>query len=77
MTSPPNRDTVQFLTLFVSDVNRAAEIVAAVLFELPCNPGGVCFRAYQVRETFAARIEVHALAEQGERNIESLRPSFG
>jgi hypothetical protein len=60
-----NRDAVQFLPLFVSDANRAAEILAAVLFEFSRNPGGVRFRAYQVRETLPVRIHAQvALADK-------------
>jgi hypothetical protein len=54
------RHTVQFFPLFIGNANRATYIVTAVFCEIPHSPGGVSFRAFQVREKLPVYIHVHA-----------------
>ena len=57
-----DRDTIQFVPLFIEDANRAHAVT--VLRELPRDRGGAGFRALQVREILPILIHVHvAIAE--------------
>jgi hypothetical protein len=50
--------TALFLPLFIGDANRVAHIAAAILCKLPCNRGGVGFRALEVGELLSMYIPV-------------------